>query len=57
MYHTSIIRTKRLITYPTILRVALVITDNQWVQITVHIDPVHVCLVVRHVERGGQLSP
>lgn len=53
VYHTSIIGGKRLVTYPTVLRVTLVIAYNQWVQITVHIDPVHVCLVVRHVERGG----
>lgn len=46
MNHTSVIGGKGIVTDPAVVWVALVIANDQWVQVAVHVNAVYVRLVV-----------
>lgn len=56
VYHARVVGGEGLVTDPAVLRVALVVADDQRVQVAVHVDAVYVRLVVRHVQTGGQFA-
>jgi len=44
--HTSVVGGKSVVTDPAVVGVALVIADDEWVEVAVHVDAVYVRLVV-----------
>lgn len=51
--HTSIIGGEGVVADATVVWLALIVADHQWVaEVAVHVYAVHVRVVVRHVEAG-----
>lgn len=51
--HTSIVGGEGVVADATVVWLALVVADHQWVKgVAVHVYTVHVRVVVRHVETG-----
>jgi len=44
--HTSVVGGKSIVTDPAVVGVALVIANDEWVEVAVHVDAVYVRVVV-----------